>query len=488
MIEGEHQAIPERGLLQSACALYDYRVGTFKGQTCHISAYLNDKGEVVSQHLRLPTQKGLWIRRQKKLQLFGSHLGSQGTLVLTEGQIDAISVYQALERGAGMFTKEMFTVCSITDGAQGGIKSIEENIGYVGRFDKVVLFFDMDEPGRKATIEAAKIIGPKARVVSRFPYKDANEATVAEDESAIRHAVKDAQPYRPEHVVTAASLLDEILQPRERLGLLFPWEGWNGMDGRSPRTWGIRPGELWLLTGGTGIGKSAFVRAIALHQALHGHRVAFIPLEQTCAQTVELMLNESTGTRVDMLAPEERLAMAEPLTKALALFQDNLLLCNTFGGEELDDFVSTVRHLVLAEGCKVVFLDHFSMLADGIALSTDQRRAIDQAVKRLKVLAVELGFAMFILSHLSRTDGKSHEEGGRPTLADLRGSHSLAQVPDFVVALQRNPQSEDRVEANTTHCWLLKNRPFGRVGHMCDLYWSEDESRLVEVGPLPSIG
>jgi twinkle protein len=489
LIPGECKAIPDRGLLLSTCVLYDYKVGSFKGHPAQISAYRNDQGEVVSQHLRLPTQKGLWINRQPKLQLFGSHLGSQGTLVLAEGQIDAMSVFQALEQGTS-YSKETFTCCSITDGAQGGIKSIEENIGYISRFDKVIIFFDMDEPGRKASLLAAKIIGHKARVVARFPHKDANEATMADDAAAIRLAVREAQPHRPEHVLPAASLLGEILEPRERMGILFPWEGWNGTQRGSIRTWGMRPGEMWLLTGGTGLGKSAFAREIALRLALAGNKVSYIPLEQTCADTVELMLNVQLGRRVDTLNPAERSAMAEPITQGLALFQENLLLCNTFGGEELEDFVNTVRHLVLAEGSRVVFLDHFSMLADGMSLNTSQQRAIDQALKRLKTLAVELKFTLFMLCHLSRQEGKkSHEEGLKPELSHLRGSHGLAQVPDFVIALQANRQAEDPIEANTTHCWLLKNRPFGgKLGQLNTLYYDSETSRLAEVGPIPSIG
>ena len=107
----------------------------------------------------------------------------------------------------------------------------------------------------------------------------------------------------------------------------------------------------------------------------------------------------------------------------------------------MESFVSTVKHYVLNEECRVVFLDHFSLLADGIALNVDQRRAIDKAIKELKELAMELDFTFVVVCHLSRAQGmaQSHEEGGEPKLSELRGSHSLAQIPDYIWMLARNP-------------------------------------------------
>ena len=84
---------------------------------------------------------------------------------------------------------------------------------------------------------------------------------------------------------------------------------------------------------------------------------------------------------------------------------------------------------------------------------------------------MDLNFTMLVVCHLSRSTGigKPHEEGGEPTLAELRGSHSLAQIPDTIVMLVRNPRAEDSREANTTHCWIKKNRVAGVLGEMSKL-------------------
>ena len=46
----------------------------------------------------------------------------------------------------------------------------------------------------------------------------------------------------------------------------------------------------------------------------------------------------------------------------------------------------------------------------------------------------------------------------------LRGSHSLGQIPDNILALERNQQAEDMDSRNTTKVRVLKNRDMGRLG------------------------
>jgi twinkle protein len=300
---------------------------------------------------------------------------------------------------------------------------------------------------------------------------------MADDGAAISAAIQSATVHRPLYVEPATTLLEEVLKPRDRTGILFPWESWNGLLGNTPRTMGMRPGEIWTLCGGSGLGKSLFARSIAVHVAQQGVKVGFIPLEETTVRSYDLMLSSALGYRLDSLTQEQRDQRAPEIRATSAKIEDNITFLNQLGGTDFEAFVASVKHLVLAEGCKVVVLDHLSMLMDSVELNVDQRRSIDRAVKRIKEMAVEMGFTMLMLSHLSRVDGKSHEEGARPQLRDLRGSHSIGQCSDFVVALQRNPQGDN---PNETQCYLLKSRVFGEVGRMGSLLYEASTGRLID--------
>jgi twinkle protein len=464
----DYPGIPSRKISARACKLYDYATGKYRGESAQVANYRDENGLTVAQHIRYGSKQFAWIGRAKgiKVQLFGQHLGTDGTLILTEGEIDALSVYDCLYQHRH---KTKFVVASIPDGAQSAKKAATEQLAWILGFKRVVLFMDNDEPGRKAAADLAALIGPSAAIAGALAYKDANEAWMADDHNAILEAINNARRHRPDAIVHAPELLEKVLKPEHRFGLPYPWAGWNRM------TEGMKPGQLIMVSGGTGIGKSLFTRSIALNLCKAGINTAYIGLEESCETSLERMLSEELGLNPAFhLDDEEARARRDPsqIKEALDSFGKHLFLLDKFGSDDFDQFVATVKHYVLGEECKVVVLDHFSLLADGIALATDQRRAIDRCIKDLKTLCVELNFTMVVVCHLSRSGiGPAHEEGGEPTLAELRGSHSLAQIPDFVVMLQRNPRSNDTIEANTTYCWLKKNRVKGELGLMSKLHY-----------------
>lgn len=483
LLKGKPVALPDRKISEKTCRIYGYVASSYLRQPAQVACYRDEDGLVTAQHIRREGKQFAWVGRVKgqKIQLFGQHLASSGRLIITEGEIDAMSVYEVLAEyspwkdGATM-------VASIPDGAQSAKRSISDQLLWVGGFDHVVLFFDQDEPGRAAAQACAEVIGSKASIVTNFGYKDANDALMADDSKAIREALLSAKRHRPEAVVHAPELITGLLDPATRsMGLAFPWEGWNRL------TLGLRPGDLMLVAGGTGIGKSAITRSHALHLARTNEKVAYVALEESCETTLEMMLSEELGYNPPFHAdnPEQR-RRRDPgiITNALSSFAPNLFLLNRHIDESFDSFVSAVKHYVVGEGCKVVFLDHFSILADGIDLKADQRRAIDKCIKELKSLCVHHQFAMVVVCHLSRDrDSVAAEEGGEPKLSQLRGSQSMAQIPDYIVLLQRNPKAEDPIEANMTKCWLRKNRPLGRnVGLMSTLHYLES-CRFYEVLP-----
>jgi twinkle protein len=83
---------------------------------------------------------------------------------------------------------------------------------------------------------------------------------------------------------------------------------------------------------------------------------------------------------------------------------------------------------------------------------------------------------------LRRVDGnKGHENGIEVSLSHLRGSNSIGQLSDCVIALERNQQSDDAEEARTTKLRILKSRYTGDVGMACSVVYDSDTGRLSEV-------
>ena len=101
---------------------------------------------------------------------------------------------------------------------------------------------------------------------------------------------------------------------------------------------------------------------------------------------------------------------------------------------------------------------------------------------RLRSLVEETGAGIILVSHLRRVDGnKGHENGIEVSLSHLRGSNSIGQLSDCVIALERNQQSDDFDESRTTKLRILKSRYTGDVGMAARVIYDIETGRLSEL-------
>jgi twinkle protein len=152
-------------------------------------------------------------------------------------------------------------------------------------------------------------------------------------------------------------------------------------------------------------------------------------------------------------------------------------------GATVDQVVARVRFMAKALDCKVIVLDHISILVSA-GQHGDERRALDEIMTKLRTLTQDTGIVLFAVSHLKRPEGKGHEEGAATSLSQLRGSAAIAQLSDFVIGLERNGQAENPIERNTTSVRVLKNRFSGITGPAGHLLYDNATGRLSEYEPV----
>ena len=169
----------------------------------------------------------------------------------------------------------------------------------------------------------------------------------------------------------------------------------------------------------------------------------------------------------------------EELTDAfdLTLANWNLYLFDGFGSYDPDVIYNRIEYLASGLDCKIIFLDHLSILLSG--LDGDERRMIDTTMTRLRSLVERTGISLFLVSHLRRPQGdKGHEDGAKVSLGQLRGSHSIAQISDAVIGLERDQQSGP--EHTDTTVRIIKNRYSGETGIACSLTYNKDTCKFNE--------
>lgn len=400
--------------------------------------------------------------------LFGQHLfpATGKRVVITEGELDAASCQEAMPG---------WPMVSLPSGAASAKKSIQRVIPWLQGYEEIVLFFDNDEAGRKATEEAASVLPPGKCKIASLPndYKDASDALVANDAQAIRESIWNAKPYRPDGIVDGKSLFEIVTTPLPPSDHDYPFVGLQN------KLHGIRYGELVTITAGSGIGKSSFCRELATNLLSSGERVGYLALEESNRRTALGLMSAAVGKSLH-LGEHERSDLTKAYQDTLANW--NLFLFDGFGSFDPDLIYNRIEYLATGLDARIIFLDHLSILLSG--LDGDERRMIDTTMTRLRSLVERTGVAMFLVSHLRRTSSDTnHEEGARVTLGQLRGSAAIAQLSDGVIALERNQQAATGRSDTTVR--ILKNRYSGEVGVACNLSYDLTTCKFHETQPEP---
>jgi len=473
-IDGDVRSLPIRKITEAACARYGYRVGKAKGETVQIAPYYWE-GVMVAQHLRYPDKRFGWVGDVSKLELFGQHrFKTKGgkRLVITEGEIDAMSVSQAFQN--------KWEVVSVPNGAGNAHKYVAMNLEFCMSYPEVVIAFDNDQPGREAAERVAMLFKPgQAKVVTWDDgIKDANDLLQAGQIKAITTAIYDAQIWRPDGIINGTELrssMENRFDIDPRVGAYqTPYPKLNAT------TYGLRKGELWTFTAGSGLGKSTLVAEIAKDLLDQGLKVGYVALEENNEFSAERMMSIHLNKRLHLDREgitKEQYMEAYDLTAGNGRF----FMYDHFGSLESDNLMAKIRYLAL--GCEVDFivLDHISITVSGQGEEMgDERRIIDNLMTALASLTEEAQVGILIVSHLRKKgQGKAHEEGADVSPSDLRGSGSIYQLSNRVIALQRNPQDDE--EKNIATMRVMKDRFTGITGTGDTLQFNEKTGRLLSV-------
>jgi replicative DNA helicase len=224
---------------------------------------------------------------------------------------------------------------------------------------------------------------------------------------------------------------------------------------------GMRRGDLIVLGGDVGSGKSAFALALAMRAAEHNPKVAFYSGEMTTERLLERALAIEGRVRVDELrqgitSDKSRASVGAAvvrLREVLPQFESLPL-----GG------VASLAERLEGAAADLVVVDSLQSLAQG-ARATDEELA--DAVRRLKMLALEQHATIFVIAqlpHLSARDDR------RPTLDDFGVLGAVKHHADVVLALFREDMYDRRREIEGATELLVRKNRNGGTGYV-DLYF-----------------
>jgi replicative DNA helicase len=257
---------------------------------------------------------------------------------------------------------------------------------------------------------------------------------------------------------TRVSRLSDVLAATDerlragRPAVAGPWEtGFVPLD--SYLSGGVRPGELTLLGGPQGLGKTTWALQVARRVAAAGHPVVYVSYEHDAANLLERMLAAEAGERagVDAIPLKAVRALLEGDGTASSLSDK---LADTPGGAEalasvsqdleriqvlragVDTSVSDVARAVKTAsvdgfGDPLVVIDYVQKMSAAVVTSDEEARMAHVAGE-LKDLALSLEVPVLAIS---ASDAAGIAEGKRLRTQNLRGASALAYEADVVLVL-----------------------------------------------------
>jgi twinkle protein len=469
------KGLPDRGLAEATLKRFGYYVDDETGN--HWATYTNPEGHRVAYKIRTPDKKFSWQgKNDEHSPLFGQALWSpkQGKMiVVTEGEIDAMSVAQL----QGL----KWPVVSVENGAQAAAGSVAKALPYLTQFEKVVLLFDNDKPGKDAAHKAAAKLPPGKAYIAKLPsdLKDANAALTKGRGQEVISAIHGAEPYLPGGIVSADSLIDTLDDEPETGS---PWR----LKDLTKWTYGRRRGETIVIGGATSSGKTDLLYDEMAHTVFElGEPIGVFSWESDPKLILRHLMGKAVHKRLHIPDPDDILWTKADLAAAKQLFHDKahgkVFMNDSFGVSDLQQVLDRIRYLAHAHGVLHVVLDPLTALAAGME---DERRGLDQAMAAIASLSQELNITIYIVSHLTTADEGAHEEGARVMVKHLRGSRAIGYWAHCILGIERDQQDQ----GSPTTVRLLKNRIDGsKVGSTCQYAYDLMTGQL-EPCELPDYG
>ena len=459
-----YAALPDRNISQVTAKFY----GVMSDQTKHIYPYANQAGQWAANKVRVLPKQFYSEGDNNDLQLFGQvkFTGGGKYVTVTEGELDALSGYELLG--------SKYPVVSVRSSST-ALKDCKKNFEWLNSFTNIVIAFDMDKPGQEAALAVADLFGFKAKIMKMDKAKkDANGYLKSKDYKLFSQHWWSAEGYKPDGIIAGKDLWEVVSKPMDVESVPYPWDELNKL------TYGMRLGEMITLTAGSGMGKTQVLRELTHHIiATTEYNVGGMFLEETVRDSgLGLM---SIDASVPFHLPDSEYA-DDALKTAYdnTLGKDRVFYYEAFGSNSIENILSRIKFFAKAMDCKFIFLDHISILVSD-QQHGDERKALDEIATKLKTLTLELDICLIMVSHAKRQTSKSHEEGGKTSLSDLRGTAGIGHLSNIVLGLERDGQAEDVLIRNTTLIRVLKNRFSGLTGPSSMLRYSKDTGRLSEV-------
>jgi len=240
-------------------------------------------------------------------------------------------------------------------------------------------------------------------------------------------------------------------------------------------TAGLHPGDLVIIAGRPGMGKTAFAVNLGVNACVARKvPIAIFSLEMPKDQITRRMLCSearvsASRLRTGQLTREDwpKLASAAGRLSELPVWIDDT------PGLTLMELRAKTRRLRSEHGLALAIIDYMQLMRSGIR-NESREQEISEISRSLKALAKELEMPVIALSQLNRAVENRAGKDKRPQLADLRESGAIEQDADMILFIYRDElyQKDDPSNRGLAEIIIGKQRS-GPTGTLKCRFFSE---------------
>ena len=396
-------------------------------------------------------------------------------LIITEGQIDSLSVAQAGFDNA----------VSVPTGAK-GMTWFPPCQEWISKFKEVIIFGDC-EKGHITLVDELKARLPQAiKVVRMQDYlgeKDANDILRTYGVKAIQKCIENAREPSIECVKDMASVdfLDINSLDKVATGIAELDKTLGG---------GVCVGQMVLVTGKRGEGKSTFLSQVECNALEAGERVFiysgelpdfnvkyWMDSQLAGASHMDISLNQFGGEQYT-IHPEALKKINEWYRGRCYIYDNNYVYDKE---SELESLIETVEKVIRQYSVRVIGIDNLMTAMDTVTEQDNLYLAQSNFVGALKKLAMRYKVIIYLVAHPRKSQNGFTND-------DVSGSSDITNKVDIVLNYGR-----DAADSRKSYLQVTKNRLFGnlrqaedsirlRYSSMTKRIFGEEEKTIMQYG------
>jgi len=425
--------------------------------------YYRDEELVSVKYRRAVNEKPYGYSQEKGCEqiFYGLHLvePDQSEIVITEGEIDAMSVYQATGKAA----------LSVPTGAKAEYKHVneksfhflEDQRALIDQAERVIIMSDGDEAGRGLANELSRRIGRDKCVRVRYPEgcKDANDVLLDFGEDILCEIIEHAEAWPIRGVHSVYDYEQEVFEDYEGLTFDPLTTGFANLDDYMK----IVEGQMSIVTGIPNSGKSEFLDQIILNMTkIHGWKFGICSFENKPQHHIRKFLEKHIGAPFYSDGPTRRMSKSE-ISSGMEYLNKYFKFIRYNDWREatptIDHILDQATLLVKRYGIKGLVIDPYNELDRPLDRETEY---VSLMLAKVRQFAEANDCHVWFVAHPKKMTTMHEEEVPVPTAYDIAGSARWADKGDMIWAVSRDRR--DTSKPVEVHIHKVRDKYAGQVG------------------------